>query len=119
MYESVATGTDLAEVHATATPLGRLAQAEEIAEAAVWLCAAEASYVTALTMSLDGDGAPETPSRPLRARRLEPSQSCRFGSATHGLPGDPRCGLRGDLRERQDDTLAPPEHYLTFRRERV
>jgi NAD(P)-dependent dehydrogenase (short-subunit alcohol dehydrogenase family) len=54
MYESVASGTDLAEVHATATPLGRLAQAEEIAEAAVWLCAAEASYVTALTMSLDG-----------------------------------------------------------------
>jgi NAD(P)-dependent dehydrogenase (short-subunit alcohol dehydrogenase family) len=54
MYEAVVAGTDLAEVHAAATPLGRLAQPEEIAEAAVWLCSSEASYVTAVTMSLDG-----------------------------------------------------------------
>jgi NAD(P)-dependent dehydrogenase (short-subunit alcohol dehydrogenase family) len=54
MYEAVAAGTDLAEVHAAATPLGRLARPEEIAEAAVWLCSSSASYVTALTMSLDG-----------------------------------------------------------------
>jgi NAD(P)-dependent dehydrogenase (short-subunit alcohol dehydrogenase family) len=54
MYEAVAAGTDLAEVQAAATPLGRLAQPEEIAEAAVWLCSSHASYATALTMSLDG-----------------------------------------------------------------
>jgi NAD(P)-dependent dehydrogenase (short-subunit alcohol dehydrogenase family) len=54
MYEAVVAGTDLAERHAAATPMGRLAQPEEIAEAVVWLCASEASYVTAVSMSLDG-----------------------------------------------------------------
>ena|SRR5271166_761794 len=54
MYDAVvAAGTDLAAGHA-AIPLGRPAQPEEIAEAVVWLCSPEASYVTALTMSLDG-----------------------------------------------------------------
>jgi NAD(P)-dependent dehydrogenase (short-subunit alcohol dehydrogenase family) len=54
MYEAVvAGGTDLAAGHA-AIPLGRPAKPEEIAEAVVWLCSSEASYVTALTMSLDG-----------------------------------------------------------------
>ena len=54
MLEAVVAGTDIAEKTASATPMGRLAEAAEIAEAAVWLCSPEASYVTALTMSLDG-----------------------------------------------------------------
>ena len=54
MYDAVvAGGTDLAAGHA-AIPLGRPADPEEIAEAVVWLCSPQASYVTALTMSLDG-----------------------------------------------------------------
>ena len=54
MYDAVvAAGTDLAAGHA-AIPLGRPADPEEIAEAVVWLCSPQASYVTALTMSLDG-----------------------------------------------------------------
>lgn len=54
MLEAVTSGTDILAGTIAATPLGRLAEAEEIAEAAVWLCSSEASYVTALTMSMDG-----------------------------------------------------------------
>ena len=36
------------------TPLGRLADPEEIAAAAVWLCSTESSYVTGTAMSVDG-----------------------------------------------------------------
>lgn len=37
-----------------AQPNGRLGQPEEIAEAAVWLCSAAASFVTGLAMPVDG-----------------------------------------------------------------
>jgi NAD(P)-dependent dehydrogenase (short-subunit alcohol dehydrogenase family) len=54
MYDSVvASGIDLT-AGISAIPLGRPAEADEIAEAVVWLCSPAASYVTALTMSLDG-----------------------------------------------------------------
>jgi NAD(P)-dependent dehydrogenase (short-subunit alcohol dehydrogenase family) len=36
------------------SPLGRLAEPEEVAEAAVWLCSPRASYVTGHTMVADG-----------------------------------------------------------------
>lgn len=54
MYDAVAAGTDLTARQEAVTPLGRLASPEEIAAAAVWLCSAEASYVTGIAMSVDG-----------------------------------------------------------------
>jgi NAD(P)-dependent dehydrogenase (short-subunit alcohol dehydrogenase family) len=36
------------------SPLGRLAEPEEVAEAAVWLCSPAASYVTGHTLVADG-----------------------------------------------------------------
>jgi NAD(P)-dependent dehydrogenase (short-subunit alcohol dehydrogenase family) len=36
------------------TPLGRLATAEEVAAAAIWLCSDAASYVTGIALSVDG-----------------------------------------------------------------
>lgn len=42
------------EMRASQTPIGRIAQPEEVAEAAVWLCGPAASYVLGHTMSVDG-----------------------------------------------------------------
>jgi NAD(P)-dependent dehydrogenase (short-subunit alcohol dehydrogenase family) len=53
-YEVIAAGTDLTARQEAVTPLGRLATPEEIAAAAVWLCSAQASYVTGIAMSVDG-----------------------------------------------------------------
>ena len=39
---------------ADAIPMGRMAQPEEIAGAAVWLCSADASFVTGTPLSVDG-----------------------------------------------------------------
>ena len=39
---------------ATAEPIGRLGQPQEIAEAVVWLCSDAASFVTGLPMAVDG-----------------------------------------------------------------
>ncbi len=47
-------GGDLVARQAAATPLGRPADPEEVAAAAVWLCSPEASYVTGIALSVDG-----------------------------------------------------------------
>jgi NAD(P)-dependent dehydrogenase (short-subunit alcohol dehydrogenase family) len=54
MYESIAAGTGLTAEQEVVTPLGRLADPEEVAAAAVWLCSPEASYVTGTALSVDG-----------------------------------------------------------------
>jgi NAD(P)-dependent dehydrogenase (short-subunit alcohol dehydrogenase family) len=54
MYESVAGDPDMMRRQVAITPLGRLADPAEVAAAAVWLCSAEASYVTGIAMSVDG-----------------------------------------------------------------
>jgi len=38
----------------TRVPLGRIAEPEEIAAAAVWLCSSEASYITGSVLVADG-----------------------------------------------------------------
>ncbi|MTD58000.1 SDR family NAD(P)-dependent oxidoreductase [Amycolatopsis pithecellobii] len=53
-FESIATGTSMAANAAAATPLGRVAQPEEVAAAAVWLCSPAASYLTGIALPLDG-----------------------------------------------------------------
>jgi NAD(P)-dependent dehydrogenase (short-subunit alcohol dehydrogenase family) len=40
----------LASLH----PIGRVGKAEEIAEAVVWLCSPQASFVTGQTLAVDG-----------------------------------------------------------------
>jgi NAD(P)-dependent dehydrogenase (short-subunit alcohol dehydrogenase family) len=44
----------MAEAVKEMMPLGRDAQPEEVAEAVVWLCSERASYVTGITMPVDG-----------------------------------------------------------------
>lgn len=42
------------EDHIAHIPVGRIAEPEDVAEAAVWLCSSAASYVTGHTLSADG-----------------------------------------------------------------
>ncbi|MFE5124883.1 SDR family NAD(P)-dependent oxidoreductase [Streptomyces sp. NPDC056669] len=53
-FERVAAGTDLIAMQEAITPLGRMADPEEAAAAAVWLCSDAASYVTGIALSVDG-----------------------------------------------------------------
>ncbi|MEV0263663.1 glucose 1-dehydrogenase [Streptomyces sp. NPDC050617] len=56
MFDGVvaSAGAGMVERQAAVTPLRRLAEAEEVAAAAVWLCSPDASYVTGTAMSVDG-----------------------------------------------------------------
>ncbi|MFN3004144.1 SDR family NAD(P)-dependent oxidoreductase [Mycolicibacterium wolinskyi] len=54
MVAQVADGTDMVAQQEAATPLGRLATPQEIADAAIWLCSDEASYITGTVLSVDG-----------------------------------------------------------------
>lgn len=47
-------GDRLSNVAANANPLGRMAQAREIAEAAAWLCSDAASFVVGVALPIDG-----------------------------------------------------------------
>jgi NAD(P)-dependent dehydrogenase (short-subunit alcohol dehydrogenase family) len=38
----------------TKVPMGRIAEPEEVAAAAVWLCSDEASYITGHALPVDG-----------------------------------------------------------------
>jgi NAD(P)-dependent dehydrogenase (short-subunit alcohol dehydrogenase family) len=52
--EQVAAGTPMIGAHVALTPLGRLGTPDEIADAAIWLCSDEASYITGTVLTVDG-----------------------------------------------------------------
>jgi NAD(P)-dependent dehydrogenase (short-subunit alcohol dehydrogenase family) len=55
MYESlVAVSPEIVEVMNTKVPMGRMAEPEEVAAAAIWLCSDEASYITGHALPVDG-----------------------------------------------------------------
>lgn len=55
MYEElVATAPEITEGMKQVVPMGRMAEPEEIAYAAVWLCSDEASYITGVALPVDG-----------------------------------------------------------------
>ncbi|WP_441960626.1 SDR family NAD(P)-dependent oxidoreductase [Mycolicibacterium houstonense] len=54
MFDGVAGGADTVTQQEAVTPLGRLATPQEIADAAIWLCSDEASYITGTVLSVDG-----------------------------------------------------------------
>jgi NAD(P)-dependent dehydrogenase (short-subunit alcohol dehydrogenase family) len=54
MRETAAKRPGHLEAHIAHVPLRRIAEPEEVAEAAVWLCSPAAGYVTGVTLSADG-----------------------------------------------------------------
>jgi NAD(P)-dependent dehydrogenase (short-subunit alcohol dehydrogenase family) len=55
MHESlVAVSPDVVEMLIEKTPMGRLGEPEEVANAAIWLCSDEASYITGHALPVDG-----------------------------------------------------------------
>lgn len=52
--DRLAEGTGMIAQHEALTPLGRLGTPEEVADAAIWLCSDESSYVTGTTLAVDG-----------------------------------------------------------------
>ncbi len=55
MHESLAAAApQIVEMMHTKVPMGRIAEPEEVAAAAVWLCSDEASYITGHALPVDG-----------------------------------------------------------------
>jgi NAD(P)-dependent dehydrogenase (short-subunit alcohol dehydrogenase family) len=57
----VRAGEQAQQAAAAAMPIGRVGQPEEVAAAVVWLCSEEASYVTGVTVPIDGGKLAGTP----------------------------------------------------------
>ena len=54
MTDSVNRGLITEEAASATTPIGRLAEPEEVAEAAVWLCSPASSYINGVLLPVDG-----------------------------------------------------------------
>jgi NAD(P)-dependent dehydrogenase (short-subunit alcohol dehydrogenase family) len=54
-------GPGAQQAAAAAMPLRRVGQPEEVAAAAVWLCSAEAAFITGATLVIDGGKLAGTP----------------------------------------------------------
>jgi len=54
MEESIANNPAIMSIIAESCPLGRLAEPQEIADAALWLCSGKSSFVTGHVLSVDG-----------------------------------------------------------------
>ena len=54
LAQGFATNPANAQMAVDMTPMGRIGEPEELAAAAVWLCSDQASYITGVTLSVDG-----------------------------------------------------------------
>jgi NAD(P)-dependent dehydrogenase (short-subunit alcohol dehydrogenase family) len=55
MHDSlVAVAPQIVEMMNMKVPMGRIAEPEEVAAAAIWLCSDEASYITGHALPVDG-----------------------------------------------------------------
>jgi NAD(P)-dependent dehydrogenase (short-subunit alcohol dehydrogenase family) len=49
-----AAGAEAQRQAGASTPMGRIGQAEEVAATVVWLCSEQASFITGVTLPIDG-----------------------------------------------------------------
>ncbi len=54
-------GTGMQEAAAAAMPMRRVGQPDEVAAAVVWLCSADAAFITGTTLVIDGGKLAGTP----------------------------------------------------------
>ena len=54
LEQGFANNPENAQMAVNFTPMGRIGEAEELANAAVWLCSSQASFITGVTLSVDG-----------------------------------------------------------------
>ncbi|HKY93028.1 MAG TPA: glucose 1-dehydrogenase [Nevskiaceae bacterium] len=54
LEQGFANNPENAQMAVNLTPMGRVGQPEELAAAAVWLCSPQASFITGITLSVDG-----------------------------------------------------------------
>jgi NAD(P)-dependent dehydrogenase (short-subunit alcohol dehydrogenase family) len=61
-------GSDAQQAAAAATPLRRIGQPEEVADAVIWLCSEQAAFITGTTLVIDGGRLAGTPPYLVRHR---------------------------------------------------
>ncbi len=76
-YHLEAAGEEAQRLASLATPMQRIGRSEEVADAVLWLCSDQASYITGVTLPIDGGQSAGTkpPHMYRQGQRMEPDQS--------------------------------------------